>query len=620
MLNHNLQKGSLYKFEDKIFRIIDIDFESNRIFIIDCIKQTMPQWITENIYDHYVLCTEEILYEQANFYPQDINKLSQEDKKIAHKRYMLISPLITFASDTKIRNNLINKISEINNMSKQTVRKYFCLFLSFQDISALAPKHKTKEISLTPDEKNMRWSLNKFFYNSNKISLNNAYICMLKEKYCDQMGCLKSEYPSFYQFRYFYRKTKKMQNYYISRDGLSNYQRNNRPLLGDGVQEYSQSIGMGMLDSTICDIYLVNEAGDIIGRPVLTVCVDAYSGLCCGYSLTWEGGMYSLRNLMLNVISNKQEWCKQFGINISQNVWDAHQLPSVLVSDMGAEYTSENFEQITELGVTLINLPPYRPELKGTVEKFFDIIQELYKMRLKGRGVIEPDFQERGAHDYRKDACLTIKEFEKVIIKCIIYYNSERILEKFPYTQEMINNGIEPFSNTIWNWNKQLYPNNLIDVSKNDLVLTLLPRTTGKFSRTGLCVNGMRYKCKDKNYTEKYLSGDTVTVSYNPDDVSIIWLIDKGQYVPFCLIERRYFHKTIDEVSDIQRGKQEIINNAKSQNIQSKINLMSYMDTIVNTSHKNIANEVNLSSIKKTRKREQNRTHIDFVSENEVRR
>ena len=620
MLNHNLQKGSLYKFEDKIFRIIDIDFESNRIFIIDCIKQTMPQWITENIYDHYVLCTEEILYEQANFYPQDINKLSQEDKKIAHKRYMLISPLITFASDTKIRNNLINKISEINNMSKQTVRKYFCLFLSFQDISALAPKHKTKEISLTPDEKNMRWALNKFFYNSNKISLNNAYICMLKEKYCDQMGCLKSEYPSFYQFRYFYRKTKKMQNYYISRDGLSNYQRNNRPLLGDGVQEYSQSIGMGMLDSTICDIYLVNEAGDIIGRPILTACVDAYSGLCCGYSLTWEGGVYSLRNLMLNVISDKQEWCRQFGINISQNVWDAHQLPSVLVSDMGAEYTSENFEQITELGVTLINLPPYRPELKGTVEKFFDIIQELYKMRLKGIGVIEPDFQERGAHDYRKDACLTIKEFEKVIIKCIIYYNSERILEKFPYTQEMINNGIEPFSNTIWNWNKQLYPNNLIDVSKNDLVLTLLPRTTGKFSRTGLCVNGMRYKCKDKNYTEKYLSGDTVTVSYNPDDVSIIWLIDKGQYVPFCLIERRYFHKTIDEVSDIQRGKQEIINNAKSQNIQSKINLMSYMDTIVNTSHKNIANEVNLSSIKKTRKREQNRTHIDFVSENEVRR
>ena len=115
-----------------------------------------------------------------------------------------------------------------------------------------------------------------------------------------------------------------MQNYYISRNGLSDYQRNNRPLLGDGVQEYSQSIGMGMLDSTICDIYLINESGDIVGRPILTACVDAYSGLCCGYSLTWEGGVYLLRNLILNVISDKQEWCRQFGIKISQNVWDAY--------------------------------------------------------------------------------------------------------------------------------------------------------------------------------------------------------------------------------------------------------------------------------------------------------
>ena len=63
------------------------------------------------------------------------------------------------------------------------------------------------------------------------------------------------------QFRYFYRKTRKLQNYYISRDGLSHYQRNNRPLIGDGVQEFAPAIGTGMLDATICDIYLVDDAG-----------------------------------------------------------------------------------------------------------------------------------------------------------------------------------------------------------------------------------------------------------------------------------------------------------------------------------------------------------------------
>ena len=72
---------------------------------------------------------------------------------------------------------------------------------------------------------------------------------------------------------------------------------------------------------------------------------------------------------------------------------------------MGKEYASSNFEQITELGVTLINLPPYRPELKGSVEKFFDIIQNMYKPYLKNKGIVEPDYKERGSHDYRKDAC-----------------------------------------------------------------------------------------------------------------------------------------------------------------------------------------------------------------------
>ena len=127
-----------------------------------------------------------------------------------------------------------------------------------------------------------------------------------------------------------------------------------------------------MLDATILDIYLINEAGGIVGRPILTACVDAYSGLCCGYSLSWEGGVYSLRNLMLNVIADKVEHCRAFGIAINRQDWDCD-------------------------------------KLSGKVEKFFDCIQGYYRNQLKGKGVVEPDFQERGVHDYRKDACLTVQ-------------------------------------------------------------------------------------------------------------------------------------------------------------------------------------------------------------------
>jgi len=169
------------------------------------------------------------------------------------------------------------------------------------NITALAPRQRLEDDGkLTQDEKNIRWALNKFFYTPKKQSLMTAYTMMLKEKYCDGMSILGDTYPSFYQFRYFYRKTKKIQNFYISRDGLKNYQRNNRPLIGNGVQAFAPAIGVGMLDATVCDIYLINDAGSLVGRPILTACIDAYSGVCYGYVLSWSGGVYSLRGLVLN--------------------------------------------------------------------------------------------------------------------------------------------------------------------------------------------------------------------------------------------------------------------------------------------------------------------------------
>ena len=173
-----------------------------------------------------------------------------------------------------MRTEKINEASATYNLSKQTVRNYLCLYLVYQNKAVFAPKQRAQDTELSQDEKNMRWALNKFFYTKNKNSLKTAYTFMLKNKYCDESGALISEYPSFYQFRYFYRKTRNMQNYYISRDGIKSYQRNKRPLLGDGVQSFASSVGKGMLDSTICDIYLVSDTGEVIGRPVLTAQID----------------------------------------------------------------------------------------------------------------------------------------------------------------------------------------------------------------------------------------------------------------------------------------------------------------------------------------------------------
>lgn len=439
-----MKNNSIIKSADSIYRIIDI--AETKVFIIDCSRKSMPKWVDKSSLSSYSLCPEELGV------LSDINDLDVISRKTAYERFNIISNILPFITEKNKRCAIINQTALEKSVSKQTICKYLWLYLVYQNISALAPKIQDTERELTQDEKNIKCALNKYFYNQNKNALSTAYTLMLKEMYCDSEGHLLKEYPSFYQFRYFYRKHRKMQNFYISRDGIKNYQRNSRPLLGDGIQTFAHTIGFGMLDATICDIYLINNSGEIIGRPILTACVDAHSGLCCGYSLSWEGGVYSLRSLMLNVIADKKQWCKKFGIKIDKSDWDCSKLPATLITDMGKEYASETFEQISDLGVTVINLPPYRPELKGMVEKFFDVIQNLYKPHLKGKGVIESDFQERGGHDYRKDACLTMAEFEKIVIRCIIHYNTKIIKDNFPYTEKMITEEIKPFSNCIWNY------------------------------------------------------------------------------------------------------------------------------------------------------------------------
>lgn len=595
-----MKKFEVMKSGNKVLRVLEV--QEDKVLIIDCIKKTMPVWVDITSLDSYDQWDVEIVRDDA---------ITAEQKKVMQEKYTMIAPVLSVVGDEQKRSAVIGSIAETYDVSKQTVRKYLCQYLSAMDITALAPKSKSSEQPLTKDEKNMRWALNKYFYTQHKNSLKTAYTMMLKEKYCSSTGELNEEYPSFYQFRYFYRKTRKLQNYYISRNGLTNYQRNNRPLTGDGVQEFASAVGTGMLDATVCDIYLVDDRGNLVGRPILTACIDAYSGLCCGYSLSWEGGVYSLRGLMLNIIVDKYDWCRKLGISLADGAWECNQLPATLVTDMGSEYKSENFEQIAELGVTVVNLPSYRPELKGVVEKFFDLIQETYKKYLKGKGVIEPDYQERGAHDYRKDACLTIRDFEKIVLHCIIYYNSQRVLENFPYTEEMIIAEVKPYASSVWNWSKSQIGANLISTDSKILVLTLLPRTTGKFSRDGLRVNKLRYHCD--GFTEQYLSGGTCTVTYNPEDVSSIWLVDKGRYTEFTLIESRFKDKTIAQVQEVQTSQKNIIKEAEHKNLQAQIQLANHIEAIANSTGSN--SDVRLKEIRTTRKREQNKHHRDYMKE-----
>ncbi len=169
-----MRKNDLIRTADSVLRILAIDKE--RVLTIDCLKRNMPKWYPIKSLNGETF-TEQGLSDLSDVEIFDIDALDSATRKIVHDRYTIIAGVLPFLTDEKMRSVAIAQIAEEHEICKQTVRNYLCLYLSFQNLSALAPKRTDDERPLSKDEKNMRWALNKFFYTKNQNSLPTA--CMI---------------------------------------------------------------------------------------------------------------------------------------------------------------------------------------------------------------------------------------------------------------------------------------------------------------------------------------------------------------------------------------------------------------------------------------------------------
>lgn len=177
----------------------------------------------------------------------------------------------------------------------------------------------------------------------------------------------------------------------------------------------------------------------------------------------------------------------------------------------------------------------------------------------------------------------------------------------------MLDDKVMPYSRDIFEWGRRQDGANLIPVSNKKLIMTLLPRTKAKFSRTGLIVFGLRYDCKERNFTEEYLSKQDAIVAYNPESVDVVYLLEKGEFIEFQLIESRFVGKSFEEVRQMIQAQKELVKQATYKNLQGRIDLTSQIEIIVGNISRNI--DINLKNIRESREREKKRQHRDFVKE-----
>ena len=525
-------------------------------YVVNCQRCKMP----------FSVSTPSLL--QMERLPPDMYRLFALDEDISDRqrqqrdhRAALISPLMVEECiyDKSLRNSLLRNIASDSSVTRKTILRYLWLYWVYQSKNALLPAERpTPELhELTADEKAIRWALNKFYYTPQRQSLQTAYKMMLRAKYCDAHGTLKPEYPTFWQFRYFFRKNRDPISETISRQGLKAYQRNHRPFTGS-VCDYAHTIGVYMTDATVADIYIVSRLSrKPIGRPVIYTMVDAYSRLITGVYVGLEGGQYALRLLLQNTFTDKVSFCHQHGIDIDPHDWPSHHLPTKIITDRGSEFTSGPLENLCEsYHIEIENLPAYRPDLKGVVEKLFDLIQSAYKPLLKGKGVIESDTQERGAPDYRRQGTLDLEQFTAVVLRCLLFYNAKSVQAGFTRTPAMIEANTPPLAASIWSFCETQDDCPVHEATDKKLLYTLLPRVEGKITQRGLEIFGLRFSnCTfKKRFVSAGLGGrETVPVAYAPECMDTVWLYENGTYSAFDLVQKAYLSKSLAEIADAQQ-------------------------------------------------------------------
>ncbi|MBC8559174.1 integrase catalytic domain-containing protein [Fumia xinanensis] len=467
---------------------------------------------------------------------------------------------------------------------------------------------------MTEMQKNIRWAINRYFYSGRRMSLNGAYEMLLLSKYTHSDGSLIEGYPTFYQFRYFYYSHENPIKKAISQQGLSYYQRNMRPLYGKSAS-YARSIGTYEIDATEADIYLVSklDRSQVIGRPVIYMAVDVASQLIAGVYVGLQWGEESVIECLRNAASDKVEYAARYGIAVTKDQWLSCGLPGCLVTDRGMEFLGKRMEELcARYDITVTGLPPYRPDLKGSVEKAFDLLQGRYKPLLKRQGVIEEDFQERGAPDYRMEASLTLYEFTQIVIHCIVY-NAGRVQYHFVRTSEMAADDVQPVANQIWDWYAQKGLMNLIPVSDNETHGVLLPREDGFLTRRGLAFRHLTYR-NDRFHTRYAVAGikgrESVKVAYDPLCTDTVYLIENGEYIPFSLTgaSSGFENTTYAEVCRFLEEERALKNEWRKRKVQNKVDCAKSIREIAQNAadhHPSLNTKESIENMKENRSREE---------------
>ncbi|HZG10942.1 Mu transposase C-terminal domain-containing protein [Bacillus sp. BNPI-92] len=459
-------------------------------------------------------------------------------------------------------------------------------------------------------------AINKYYRASNNYSLKDVYHFILRDFYSDRYkenGEMKyhiwdaSRIPSYNQFYYWFKKLEDPAKDIQFRKSTKEFELKHRPIMSDSKSETNGPGTRFQIDATIADIYLVSslDVNKVIGRPVIYAVLDVYSRIITGLYVglegpSWIGAMMALDNM----VADKVEFCKQYGIDITTEQWPTHHLPEIIIADRGEfeGYSVENL--INNLNIKIENTTAYRGDLKGIVERKFRTFNG--KVKQKAPGAIQKEYRERGDQDYRLNATLNLKEFTSLIITMVLHHN-QKIIDKYPIEKEMVADGLVPTPINLWNWGIQNRKGRLRTVDRNILRLNVLPRGKATISRAGIKFKNLLYGSRQAIEEQWYLKlkNKSLEIVYDPRHIEKIYIPhDNGIDFETCILlepSQQYKGDFLEEIVFQQQLRNELEEMERTNQIQLTVNTDAALEEIIKKAVKNKKQSFNQPTSKKAK-------------------
>lgn len=267
----------------------------------------------------------------------------------------------------------------------------------------------------------------------------------------------------------------------------------------DLVIEYSNQVWQ--CDHTPADVLLLDQHGNPVGRPWLTVVIDSYSRCVMGVNVGFDAPSSQVVALALRHAMLPKHYGSEYKLHCE---WGTYGKPVHFFTDGGRDFRSNHIQRIgADLGFSC-HLRDRPPE-GGIVERVFRTLNEQLFSTLPG--YTGSNVQQR-PEEADKEASLTLRELEHLIVRflCDNYNQSidARMGDQTRFQR--------------WEAGLPALPD-LLEERRLDLCLMKASRRTvqrgGYLQFENLMFRG--------DHLARY-AGETVSLRFDPSDITTVWV------------------------------------------------------------------------------------------------